>query len=148
MQIWIYICNIMYWLLFLFLFWIYLFSNTFILWIAWPTSCPYLIQFILWIASHNISTNEACLAHHRHQRAANGCLDQHLLMPCDDRGTWLGQHWNQRSRGAPRFLKQSRIMLVLPGAPFWHTIATNRVLLRADASTSIDSYLVCLGEPA
>ena len=101
------------------------------------------------IYAHACTSRGTCLVDHQHQRGlgARECLDQHRLMPCDDRGIWLAQHRNQRSRGAPRYLVESRIMLVLPGAPVWHPIGTNGALLRTDALTSIGSYLVCLGEP-
>ena len=38
-------------------------------------------------------------------------------------------------------------MLVLLGAPVSHTISTSEALLRADAWTSIDSYLLLVGAP-
>ena len=63
------------------------------------------------------------------------------------RGIWLAQHRHQRDIGAPRFLQQSTIMLVLLGAPVWHTIGTGGALLRADAPSSIGSCLVCLMAP-
>ena len=87
-----------------------------------------------------------CLENHQHQRAlgTRGCLDHHRHTPCAAGGDWLKQHRHLRGFGAPRCLEQSTIKLVLLEAPVWHT---SGALLRADASTSIGSCLVCLGEP-
>ena len=68
-------------------------------------------------------------------------------MPCADGGTSLAHQRHQRGLGAPRYLVQSTIMLVLLGAPVSHTIGTSGALLGANASTSIGSCLVCLREP-
>ena len=97
-----------------------------------------------------------CIAQHQHQRglsgtpsaptalAANGCLDQHQLMPCV---SGLTQHLHRWGLGAPRCLEQSRYMLVLLGAPVSHTISTNEALVLSDAWTSIGSCLVMIGAP-
>ena len=92
------------------------------------------------------ASSGTCLANHQHQQGLGtyGCLDQHRLMPCAARGNKLAQRRHLRGLGAPRCLEQSTIKLVLLGAPVWHT---DGGLLRADASTSIGSCLVCLGEP-
>ena len=103
-------------------------------------------------------------------------MDQHRLKPCSARtpvlhtigtrgpwcermtrpapahalcvwGTWLVQHRHQWGLGVPRCLKQSRQMLVLPGAPVSNTISTSKALLYADAWTSIDSCLLLVGAP-
>ena len=53
--------------------------------------------------------------------------------------------WHHRGLGAPRCLRQSRFMLVMMGALVLHTIGTSRALVRADVSTSIGPYALCLG---
>ena len=55
--------------------------------------------------------------------------------------------WPVTSRIWGVTLEQSRHMLVLLGAPVSHTISTSEALLRADAWTSIDSYLLLVGAP-
>ena len=93
-----------------------------------------------------MSTNEACLAHHRHQRALLQTDASTSISSCL---VCLGQaqHLHRWGLGAPRCLEQSRHMLVLLGAPVSHTISTSEALLRADAWTSIDSYLLLVEAP-
>ena len=57
----------------------------------------------------------------------------------------MAQHRHHRGLGAPRCLRQSRLMLVMMGAIVLHTIDTSRALVRADASTSIGPCAFCLG---
>ena len=90
----------------------------------------------------NTIYNLDCIAQYQHQRglfgtplapaglAANGCLDQHRLMPCV---SGLAQHLHRWGLSAPRCLEQSRHMLVLLGAPVSHTISTNEALVLSDS---------------
>ena len=51
----------------------------------------------------------------------------------------------QKGFGMPRCIDRSKIMLVLLGVPFSHTISTSEALVRGDASTSFGSCPVLMG---
>ena len=106
---------------------------------ASPTSAPvgpWYTKVPRAISAHACASRGTCLAHHQHQRGlvARGCLDQHRLLPFTGGGTWLAQHQHRWDLGA---------------YAVWGTCLARhrhqRALLRADASTSIGSCLVCLG---
>ena len=62
--------------------------------------------------------------------------------------TSLAQHRHHRGLGAPRCLRESRLMLVMMGTLVLHTIGTSRALVQADASTSIGPCLCVWGHLA
>ena len=88
------------------------------------------------LVSHTINTSEA-LVHVDVCTSISSCLVLlgHLPLIAS----------TQKGFGMPRCINRSRIMLVLLGAPFSHTVSTSEALVRENAPISFGSCPVLMG---